>query len=261
MAGRSGGSRRGSRGGGNRSRGKGGGGKGPGKGNTSGRGLTGRNMRVRVKTARGRTASSTRWLDRQLNDPYVHEAKKQGLRSRAAFKLAQLDDQFGVLRRGQKVVDLGAAPGGWTQIAVERVQPDDSGGVVVAIDIQEMEPVAGAQTMSLDISDANAPARLIEALGGQADVILSDMAAAVTGHKSTDHLRTMALCEDAHAFASEGLVKGGTLIMKAFAGGAHGELMAAINRNFDKVRTVKPDASRPESPETYIVATGFRPPA
>lgn len=256
MARRSGGSRRGSGGGGNRSRGKSGG-----KTNSSGRGLTGRNMRVRVKTARGRTASSTRWLDRQLNDPYVHEARKQGLRSRAAFKLVQLDDQFGFLRRGQKVVDLGAAPGGWTQIAVERVQPDDSGGVVVAIDIQDMEPVSGARTMSLDISDPNAPSRLIEALGGPADVVLSDMAAAVTGHKSTDHLRTMTLCEDAHAFASEGLIQGGTLVMKAFAGGAHGELMAAINKNFDKVRTVKPDASRPESPETYIVATGFRPPA
>jgi 23S rRNA (uridine2552-2'-O)-methyltransferase len=227
---------------------------------SSGRGLTGRNMRVRVKTARGRTSSSNRWLDRQLNDPYVQEARKQGLRSRAAFKLAQLDDQYKLLRRGQKVVDLGAAPGGWTQIAVERVQPDAGAGVVVAIDIQEMEPVGGAMIMSLDISDPAAPAQLLAALGGPADVILSDMAAAVTGHKSTDHLRTMALCEDAHAFACEGLVKGGTLVMKAFAGGAHGELMTAINRNFDKVRTVKPDASRPESPETYIVATGFRPP-
>ena len=217
-------------------------------------------MRVRVKTARGRTSSSNRWLDRQLNDPYVQEARKQGLRSRAAFKLAQLDDQYKLLRRGQKVVDLGAAPGGWTQIAVERVQPDAGAGVVVAIDIQEMEPVGGAMIMSLDISDPAAPAQLLAALGGPADVILSDMAAAVTGHKSTDHLRTMALCEDAHAFACEGLVKGGTLVMKAFAGGAHGELMTAINRNFDKVRTVKPDASRPESPETYIVATGFRPP-
>lgn len=237
------------------------GGKPGGKGKSSGRGLTGRNMRVRVKTARGRTASSTRWLDRQLNDPYVHEARKQGLRSRAAFKLVQLDDQYNLLRRGQKVVDLGAAPGGWTQIAVERVRPEEGGGVVVAIDIQEMEPVGGARTMRLDIGDPAAPAALMTALGGPADVILSDMAAAVTGHKSTDHLRTMALCEDAHAFACEGLVEGGTLVMKAFAGGAHGELMTAINRNFDKVRTVKPEASRPESPETYIVAIGFRPSA
>ena len=232
-----------------------------GKGKSSGRGLTGRNMRVRVKTARGRTASSTRWLDRQLNDPYVHEARKQGLRSRAAFKLIQLDEQYALLRRGQKVVDLGAAPGGWTQIAVEKVSPDRGSGIVVAVDIQEMEPVGGALTMCLDISDPAAPARLLAALDGPADVILSDMAAAVTGHKSTDHLRTMALCEEAHAFACDALVAGGTLVMKAFAGGAHGELMTAINRNFDKVRTVKPDASRPESPETYIVATGFRPPS
>ena len=237
-----------------------GGGKGGGKGKSSGRGLTGRNMRVRVKTARGRTASSTRWLDRQLNDPYVAEARKQGLRSRAAFKLVQLDDQYNLLRRGQKVVDLGAAPGGWTQIAVERVAPDEGSGIVIAVDIQEMEPVGGALTMRLDISDPGAPAPLMEALGGKADIILSDMAAPVTGHKSTDHLRTMALCEDAHAFACDALVAGGTLVMKAFAGGAHGELMTAINRNFDKVRTVKPDASRPESPETYIVATGFRVP-
>lgn len=237
-----------------------GGGKGGGKGKSSGRGLTGRNMRVRVKTARGRTASSTRWLDRQLNDPYVAEARKQGLRSRAAFKLVQLDDRYNLLRRGQKVVDLGAAPGGWTQIAVERVAPDEGGGIVIAVDIQEMEPVGGALTMCIDISDPAAPALLMEALGGKADIILSDMAAPVTGHKSTDHLRTMALCEDAHAFACEALVAGGMLVMKAFAGGAHGELMTAINRNFDKVRTVKPDASRPESPETYIVATGFRVP-
>ena len=248
--------------------GKSGGGKGSGKGGgrgaaggkSSGRGLPGRNMRVRVKTARGRTSSSTRWLDRQLNDPYVHEARKQGLRSRAAFKIAQLDDQYKLFRRGQKVVDIGAAPGGWTQIAVERVAPDESGGVVIAVDIQEMEPVGGATTMVLDINDPTAPALLMGALGGQADVILSDMAAPVTGHKSTDHLRTMALCEEAHAFACDALVAGGTLVMKAFAGGAHGELMTAINRNFDKVRTVKPDASRPESPETYIVATGFRRP-
>jgi 23S rRNA (uridine2552-2'-O)-methyltransferase len=237
-----------------------GGGKGGGKPKSSGRGLTGRNMRVNVKTARGRTASSTRWLDRQLNDPYVHEARKQGLRSRAAFKLIQLDDRYGLLRRGQKVVDLGAAPGGWTQIAVERVAPDENKGIVIAVDIQEMEPVGGATAMVLDISDPASSAALLAALGGPADIILSDMAAPVTGHKSTDHLRTMALCEDAHAFACDALVAGGTLVMKAFAGGAHGELMTAINRTFDKVRTVKPDASRPESPETYIVATGFRAP-
>ena len=232
--------------------------KGGGKGKRGGSGLTGRNMRVRVKTARGRKSSSTRWLDRQLNDPYVHEARKQGYRSRAAFKLLQLDDRFGFLKRGQRVVDLGAAPGGWTQIVVEKTRPEESGGRVVAIDIQEMEPMAGAESMVLDIQEPAAPNRLRDALGGRADVVLSDMAAAVTGHKSTDHLRTMALCEKAHAFAAETLVPGGTLVMKAFAGGAHADLMAAINKDFDKVRTVKPEASRQESPETYIVATGFR---
>ena len=242
---------------------RGSGGREGGRGKSSGRqsarrGLTGRNMRVRVKTARGRTASSTRWLDRQLNDPYVHEARKQGLRSRAAFKLVQLDDKYTLLRPGQKVIDLGAAPGGWTQVAVERVQPETGGGVVIAVDLQQMEAIAGAEIMCLDISHPEAPSRMLEALKGTADVVLSDMAAPVTGHKSTDHLRTMALCEEAHAFACEALVKGGTMVMKAFAGGAHGELMATINRNFEKVRTVKPGASRPESPETYIVATGFR---
>ena len=225
---------------------------------SSGRGPTGRNMRVRVRTARGRSSSSTRWLDRQLNDPYVHEARKQGLRSRAAFKLVQIDDRYKLFRSGQRVIDLGAAPGGWTQIAVERVQPEKGDGVVVAVDLQEMEAVGGAEVICLDISWPEASSRMMEALGGSADVVLSDMAAPLTGHKSTDHLRTMALCEEAHTFACGALIKGGTLVMKAFAGGAHSELMTTINSNFEKVRTVKPDASRPESPETYIVATGFR---
>ena len=229
------------------------------KRNRIGSGLTGRNMRVRVKTARGRKSSSTRWLDRQLNDPYVHEARKQGYRSRAAFKLLQLDDRFQFLKRGQRVVDLGAAPGGWTQIVVEKNQPLESGGRVIAVDIQEMENLFGAKTLVLDICVSEAAKTVREALGGAADVILSDMAAPVTGHKSTDHLRTMALCEEAHAFAAQILVHGGTLVIKAFAGGAHAELMRSLNRNFDKLHTVKPDASRPESPETYVVATGFRP--
>ncbi|MEX2455391.1 MAG: RlmE family RNA methyltransferase [Rhodospirillaceae bacterium] len=231
----------------------------PGTGSGRGR-LTGRNLTVKVKTARGRKSSSTRWLNRQLNDPFVQEAKKQGYRSRAAFKLIQLDEKYAIFRKGQRVVDLGAAPGGWTQVAVERIRPDESGGVVVAIDIQEMDPVPGARTMRLDICDADAPARLKEALGGRAEVVFSDMAAAVTGHRSTDHLRTLALCEAAHAFACEALAPGGTFIAKAFAGGAQAELMAQINRNFMKVRTVKPEASRSESPETYIVATGYRGP-
>lgn len=225
----------------------------------SGRGATtGRNMAVRVKTARGRKSSSTRWLNRQLNDPYVHEAKKQGYRSRAAFKLLQLDEKYDVFRKGQRVADLGAAPGGWTQVAVERTSPDESGGSVVAIDIQEMDAVTGAEVMCFDIREAEAIARLHEALGGPADVVVSDMAAPLTGHRSTDHLRTLALCEEAHAFAREALAPGGTFIVKAFAGGAQAELTNAIKRDFEKVRTVKPDASRSESPETYLVATGFR---
>lgn len=223
-----------------------------------GSGLTGRNMRVRIKNARGRKLSSTRWLDRQLNDPYVQAARKQGYRSRASFKLLQLDDRFGFLARGHRIIDLGAAPGGWTQVAVERTQPHESGGMIVAIDIQEIEPILGAKNMVLDICDAHAAECLRAALGGQADVVLSDMAAPVTGHKSTDHLRTMALCEEALLVAVETLVSGGVLVMKAFAGGAHQDLMGAIKRNFQTVRTVKPDASRSESPETYIVAIGFR---
>lgn len=232
----------------------------PGAGSGRGR-LTGRNLTVKVKTARGRKSSSTRWLQRQLNDPFVHEAKKQGYRSRAAFKLIQLDDKYGLFRKGQRVVDLGAAPGGWTQVAVERVQPEQTGGVVVAIDVKEMEPVPGATTMLLDIGDPDAPRQLKQALGGRADVVISDMAAPVTGHRSTDHLRTLALCELAHEFACEALAPGGTFVAKAFAGGAQAELMAQINRYFEKVRTVKPEASRSESPETYIVATGYRGPA
>jgi 23S rRNA (uridine2552-2'-O)-methyltransferase len=223
-----------------------------------GTGLTGRNMRVRVKTARGRKSSSTRWLDRQLNDPYVHEAQKQGYRSRAAFKLLQLDEKYGFLRSGQRVVDLGAAPGGWTQVAVDRVRPDGKKSRVVAVDLQEMEPILGADILCMDFTNNAAPARLNELLGGPANLVLSDMAARVTGHKSTDHLRTTALCELAHAFSVEALAPGGTLVMKAFAGGAQGELMAAIKVDFEKVRTVKPAASRAESPETYIVATNFR---
>lgn len=230
-----------------------------GRGGRSGRGgLTGRNLTVQVKTARGRKSSSTRWLNRQLNDPYVHEARKQGYRSRAAFKLMQLDDKYKIFRKGQRVVDLGAAPGGWTQVAVERVQPIETGGVVVAVDIQPMDPVTGSVTLHLDIRTAEAPGLLIAALGQPADVVISDMASPVTGHRSTDHLRTLALCEEAHAFACEALVEGGTFVVKAFAGGAQAELMTLINRSFAKVRTVKPEASRAESPETYIVATGFR---
>lgn len=218
----------------------------------------GRNLRVRVKTARGRKASSTRWLSRQLNDPFVQEAKRLGLRSRAAFKLMEIDERFSLLHGGARIVDLGAAPGSWTQIAVDRAEAAAGKGRVVAVDIHPVEPIAGATVLAADIRDDEVVEMTRSALGGPADVVLSDMAAPVTGHRRTDHLRTMALGEAALAFASEVLAPGGSLVLKAFAGGAHGELMQAINSAFGKVRTVKPKASRTESPETYIVATGFR---
>ena len=166
---------------------------------------------MRVKTARGRTVSSQRWLQRQLNDPYVAEAKKRGYRSRAAFKLLQIDDQFRFLKPGARIVDLGAAPGGWTQVAVERVRPQQSGGVVVGIDITPIEPIAGATVLAKDFYDDDAPARLEELLGGPADVVLSDMAAAATGDTQVDHLRIMALAETAHDFARQVLKPGGSL--------------------------------------------------
>lgn len=228
---------------------------GPRRGPTSGR----RRPTVRVKSARGRTKSSTRWLQRQLNDPYVAEARRLGLRSRAAFKLAELDDSLGILKPGKRVIDLGAAPGGWTQIAVERVQAGNPrGGRVVAADILAMEPIAGAEVMVLDLRNVDARDRLSAALGGPADVVLSDMAAPTTGHRSTDHLRTLALCEAAFDIACSVLAPGGSFVAKVFQGGAQGELLNRLKRAFSRVRHVKPAASRDESPETYLVATGFR---
>jgi len=218
----------------------------------------GRSLRVQVKTARGRKVSSTRWLDRQLNDPYVKEAQRLGYRSRAAFKLLQIDEKFQLFRAGHRVVDLGAAPGGWTQIAVKRVQSDIGSGRVVAIDTQEMDPITGSVAVCMDAGEALIARVARDTLGGPADIVLSDMAASITGHKATDHLRTVVLCELAHTFAVEVLKPGGSLVMKAFDGGAHQDLTAQIKQDFDKTRTVKPDASRPESPETYIVASGFR---
>lgn len=219
--------------------------------------MGGRGLHVRVKTARRRRASSTRWLSRQLNDPYVREARRLGLRSRAAFKLMELDDRFGLLRGGQRIVDLGAAPGGWSQVAAERSGAGSGGAVVVALDLQEMDPIAGVTVLEADMRGAEALDMARRALGGPAHLVLSDLAAPVIGHRKTDHLRTMALGEEALAFASEVLGDGGAFVLKAFAGGAHGELTAALNAAFGSVRTVKPSASRPESPETYLVATGF----
>ena len=215
---------------------------------------TGRNKAVRVKTARKRTLSSTRWLERQLNDPYVAEAKKLNYRSRAAFKLLQLDEKHHLLKRGAKVVDLGAAPGGWTQVAVAKV----GAGNVVGLDILEMEPVAGAVTLQLDFLDASAPDRLKAALGGPANVVLSDMAAPTTGHTKTDHLRIMGLAEIAYEFAASVLAPGGAFVCKLFQGGAERTLLDQLKRDFASVKHAKPPASRADSAETYVVATGFR---
>lgn len=213
---------------------------------------------MRVKTARGRTVSSQRWLQRQLNDPYVAEAKKRGYRSRAAFKLLQIDDQFRFLKPGARVVDLGAAPGGWTQVAVERVRPQQSGGVVVGIDLTPIEPVAGATVLAKDFYDDDAPARLEELLGGPADVVLSDMAASATGDTQVDHLRIMALAETAHDFARQVLKPGGTFVAKVLRGGTERTLLDRLKRDFAKVRHMKPEASRADSAEMYVVGTGFR---
>jgi 23S rRNA (uridine2552-2'-O)-methyltransferase len=226
-------------------------------GNPSGRALD-----ERVRTANKRKDSSTRWLHRQLNDPYVAEAKKRGFRSRAAFKLLQLDERFHFLKPGARVVDLGAAPGGWTQIAAEIVLRNGK-GKVVGIDILEMDPVPGAEILHLDFMTEEAPDRLKSLLGegadgGEADVVLSDMAASATGHQQTDHLKIMALAETAYAFAAEVLAPGGIFIAKVLQGGTEGDLLRALKRDFEEVRHVKPPASRKDSAEIYVVAVGFR---
>lgn len=224
-----------------------------------------REARQRVKTARGRSNSSTRWLERQLNDPYVAAAKRDGYRSRAAYKLRDIDDRFRFLKKNARVVDLGSTPGGWTQVCVERVfgasvPADESGdhGIVVAVDINEMEPVAGAHFLQLDFLDNAAPARVKQALGGQADVILSDMAAPATGHRATDHLRVMALCEVALLFAIEVLAVGGAFCAKVLRGGADTEILNRLKQEFSEVRHYKPESSRSDSKEIYVVATGFK---
>jgi 23S rRNA (uridine2552-2'-O)-methyltransferase len=234
--------------------------KGPGK-NTSGRGQ--RDLRVRVKTAKGRKLSSTLWLERQLNDPYVQRAKREGFRGRAAFKILELDDRYGFLKPGARVVDLGCAPGGWCQVAVERVNalgqnPKKPVGTVLGVDLQEVEPIAGAVIHQLDFLDDDADAKVKGWLGGRADVVMSDMAAAASGHKGTDHLRIIALIEAALAFAFDVLDDGGTFVAKVLAGGAENEMQALLKRNFKKVANVKPPASRADSSEKFVVAMGFR---
>ena len=210
---------------------------------------------ARLKPDKRRTPSSRAWLERQINDPYVARAKREGYRSRAAFKLAEIDDKFHFLKKGARVVDLGAAPGGWSEIAVRRIGP---GGKVVALDILDLKPIPGVEFIKLDFLDAAAPERLKAVLGGEADVVLSDMAANATGHRQTDHLRIMALAEAAAHFAREVLAPGGSFVCKVLQGGTEDALLAELKRDFSGVKHIKPPASRSDSAELYLLARGFR---
>ncbi|HEX6956621.1 MAG TPA: RlmE family RNA methyltransferase [Ferrovibrio sp.] len=215
--------------------------------------------KVKVKTARGRSVGSQRWLQRQLNDPYVSAAKTAGFRSRAAYKLLELDAKFKLLKPGMRVVDLGAAPGGWTQVAVQKVKAGEAGGgFVLGVDINPVDPIPGARLMQQDFLAEGADARVIEALGGKADLVLSDMAAPATGHRQTDHIRIMALCEAALDFALRVLNPGGAFVAKVLRGGTENELLNTMKRDFKLVRHVKPPASRADSAESYVIAMGFR---
>lgn len=215
---------------------------------------SGRNPDKRVKTARGRTASQVRWLERQLNDPYVKQAKADGYRSRAAYKLIELDERFGLIRGAKRVVDLGIAPGGWTQV-VRKQAPKAQ---VVGIDLLPVEPIEGVTIFQMDFMDDAAPAALEDALGGPPDLVLSDMAANTVGHKQTDHLRTMALVEAGAWFAVDTLEKGGAFVAKVLAGGTDSELLALLKKHFTSVKHAKPPASRKGSSEWYVIAQGFK---
>ncbi len=221
------------------------------------RGSDPRALKVRVKSGKGRKLSSKLWLERQLNDPYVARAKREGLRSRAAYKLIEIDDKAKLLKRGARVIDLGAAPGGWSQAAAKRVG-SPAHGRVVAIDILAMEPLAGVEFAQLDFLDPAAPENLKAMLGGPADLVLSDMAANATGHRKTDHLKIVALVEAAAEFAREVLAPGGAFLAKVLQGGTEGSLLARLKRDFTSVKHVKPAASRSDSSELYLLATGFR---
>ena len=230
-------------------------------GGGSGRGR--RDLRVRVKTAKGRKLSSTLWLQRQLNDPYVARARAEGYRSRAAYKLVEIDDKVGFLKPGSRIVDLGCAPGGWVQVAVARVnalgeRKGKPTGRVLGVDVQEVEPIAGANLMVLDFLADGADAAVQAAIGGRADAVISDMAAPASGHPQTDHLRVTTLCEAAVAFATDVLEPGGTFVAKVLGGGADASVVRALNRAFAKVAHIKPPASRRDSSEKYLIATGFR---
>ena len=228
---------------------------------SSGRGL--RDLRTRVKSAKGRRLSSTLWLDRQLNDPYVVRAKKDGYRGRAAYKIMELDDKFRFLMPGARVVDLGCAPGGWIQVAVPRInalgtRKSKDVGAILGIDLQEVDPIPGSDIRLLDFLDEGADDLVKEWLGGKADVVMSDMAASSSGHKQTDHLRIINLCEAAAYFAFDVLDEGGTFVAKVLAGGAEGDLQKLLKEKFTKVANVKPPSSRSDSSEKFVVATGFR---
>jgi 23S rRNA (uridine2552-2'-O)-methyltransferase len=224
------------------------------------RGRGERALKVRVKSAKGRSVSSKHWLERQLNDPYVARARREGFRSRAAYKLIEIDDKHRFLKGGQRVVDLGAAPGGWSQVAAKRVGAAEGKGRVAAIDLLAMEAIPGVDFLQLDFLDPAAPGRLEALLDGRADVVLSDMAANATGHRATDHLRIMGLVEAAAAFARAALAPGGTFLAKVLQGGTEATLLADLKRDFTSVKHVKPAASRSDSPELYVLATGFRHP-
>lgn len=239
------------------------------KGNSGGTGKKGggrsslsggqRQLRTNVKTARKRSVSSARWLERQLNDPYVAASKREGLRSRAAFKLREIDARYHFLKPGQRIIDLGAAPGGWSQEAAERVKVTDGKGQVVAIDYLAFEPIPGVDIIEMDFTDPGAEDLLKSRLrDGRADVVLSDMAAPTVGHAKTDHLRIMGLAEAAAAFAADVLEPGGVFLCKVFQGGTERDLLDMLKRDFRTVRHVKPPASRAESSELYVLATGFR---
>ncbi|MCG3267624.1 23S rRNA methyltransferase [Loktanella sp. D2R18] len=229
--------------------------------NSSGRGQ--RDLTVKVKTAKGRKISSTLWLQRQLNDPYVKRAQADGYRGRAAYKILELDDKFRFLVPGARIVDLGCAPGGWLQVAVKRAntlgeRKSKAQGYVLGVDLQEVEPIAGAEVHQLDFLEDDADKKVMGWLGGPADVVMSDMAASASGHKQTDHLRIMTLCEAAAYFAFDVLNEGGTFVAKVLAGGAEADLQKLLRMNFTKVSHVKPPASRSDSSEKFVVATGFK---
>ena len=229
--------------------------------NYSGRGQ--RELFVKVKSAKGRRASSTRWLQRQLNDPYVQRAKREGYRGRAAFKLIEINEKYNFLLPGRNIIDLGSAPGGWLQVAVDKVNStgkikNAKIGRIIGFDLKEIEPILGAEAYILDFLDGDSPKKIVAIAGGSVDVVMSDMAASSTGHKQTDHLRVIAMCEAAAYLAFDVLEIGGTFVAKVLAGGAEGNLQVLLKQTFEKVSHFKPKSSRADSSEKFVIATGFR---